>query len=136
MQLEAKTFTAALCAGNRQVGLWANLADALADKVVAPAIHDRAAIDLEHCPKDGLSVLRPDRAGSTGAKETHIATDTDALARVLKSGRIVAVSAKPNDLSPHLNKRSPRLCSGSLLVLHNSGHSKPGTSEFVETRHE
>ncbi|KEJ95301.1 hypothetical protein SAMN05444149_106185 [Pseudosulfitobacter pseudonitzschiae] len=136
MQLEVKTFTAARCAGDRQVGYWANLAGTLADKVVAPACKNRLTIDLERGPKDGFSLLSPDRAGSTGSNDTHVAADSDTLSRVLKSGPIAAVSGNANDLSPHPNKRASRSCSGPRLLLHNSGHSKPVTSEFVETRHE
>ena len=57
MLLAQNTFTKALKAGDKQIGLWISLANNFAAEVVAPAGYDWALIDMEHSPNDYFSVL-------------------------------------------------------------------------------
>ncbi|MCX7558757.1 aldolase/citrate lyase family protein [Sulfitobacter sp. F26204] len=57
MKLAANTFTRALAAGKKQIGLWISLSSPFASEVTAPAGFDWALIDMEHTPNDYFSVL-------------------------------------------------------------------------------
>ena len=57
MQLAPNTFTRALAAGEKQLGLWISLSSPFATEVTAPAGFDWALIDMEHAPNDYFSVL-------------------------------------------------------------------------------
>ena len=74
MQLAANPFTAALRAGEKQIGLWISLARNFSAEVVAPAGYDWALVDMEHSPNDYFSVL--------GQLQVFAASDTVAIVRV------------------------------------------------------
>lgn len=73
MKLASNPFTHALAAGDKQVGLWINLASPFAAEVSAPTGFDWALIDMEHSPNDYFSVL--------GQLQAFAASGTTAIVR-------------------------------------------------------
>jgi 4-hydroxy-2-oxoheptanedioate aldolase len=73
MELHRNTFTHALAAGDKQVGLWVTLSSAFAAEVTAPSGYDWALIDMEHSPNDYMSVL--------GQLQVFAGTETTAIVR-------------------------------------------------------
>lgn len=57
MQLSVNSFSHAIAAGDKQIGLWVSLCSNVSAEVVAPAGYDWALVDMEHSPNDYLSVL-------------------------------------------------------------------------------
>ncbi len=57
MKAPVNTFTQAIRAGTKQVGLWVSLCNNISAEVVAPAGFDWMLIDMEHSPNDLQSVL-------------------------------------------------------------------------------
>ncbi|MBM1690731.1 HpcH/HpaI aldolase family protein [Sulfitobacter geojensis] len=74
MLLASNSFTAALKAHEKQIGLWISLASNFSAEVVAPAGYDWALIDMEHSPNDYFSVL--------GQLQAFAASETTAIVRV------------------------------------------------------
>lgn len=66
MKLAENTFASALTAGDKQLGLWINLASNFAAEVVAHAGYDWALVDMEHSPNDYFSVLGQLQAFASG----------------------------------------------------------------------
>ncbi len=73
MKLPANTFTHAIAAGDKQIGLWVTLSSAVSAEVVAPSGYDWALVDMEHSPNDYFSVL--------GQLQAFAATKTTAIVR-------------------------------------------------------
>ena len=57
MQLDTNTFTHALAANQKQLGLWISLCSPFAAEVCAHAGFDWALIDMEHSPNDYTTVM-------------------------------------------------------------------------------
>jgi len=74
MKLEKNSFTRALAAGDKQIGLWISLCSNFVAEVTAPAGYDWALIDMEHTPNDYLSVL--------GQLQAFAVSGTTAIVRV------------------------------------------------------
>lgn len=74
MKLEDNSFTRALAAGDKQVGLWISLCSNFAAEVTAPAGFDWVLIDMEHSPNDYFSVL--------GQLQAFAASASTAIVRV------------------------------------------------------
>jgi 4-hydroxy-2-oxoheptanedioate aldolase len=74
MKLAENTFTHALNAGDKQVGLWISLCSNFVAEVTAHAGYDWALIDMEHSPNDYFSVL--------SQMQAFAASDTTAIVRV------------------------------------------------------
>lgn len=74
MKLQNNTFTQALAAGEKQIGLWFTLCSNFAAEVVAPAGYDWVLVDMEHSPNDYFSVL--------GQMQAFAASKTTAIVRV------------------------------------------------------
>lgn len=73
MKLASNSFTHAIAAGDKQVGLWISLASPFVAEVTAPAGYDWALIDMEHSPNDYFSVL--------GQLQAFASTGTTAIVR-------------------------------------------------------
>lgn len=73
MQYATNTFTHAIAAGEKQIGIWVSLASAFAAEVVAPAGYDWALLDMEHTPSDYFTVM--------GQMQAFAGTSTTAIAR-------------------------------------------------------
>jgi 4-hydroxy-2-oxoheptanedioate aldolase len=73
MQYQTNTFTHAIAAGEKQIGIWVSLSSAFAAEVVAPAGYDWALLDMEHTPSDYFTV--------TGQMQAFAATTTTAIVR-------------------------------------------------------
>lgn len=73
MKLARNSFTHALAAGQRQLGLWISLSSPFAAEVTAPSGFDWVLIDMEHSPNDYFSVL--------GQLQAYAATTTTAIVR-------------------------------------------------------
>ncbi|GAB5438087.1 HpcH/HpaI aldolase family protein [Falsiruegeria mediterranea] len=74
MNLPANSFTRAIAAGEKQVGLWISLCSNFAAEVVSTAGYDWALIDMEHSANDYFSVL--------GQLQAFAGSPTTALVRV------------------------------------------------------
>jgi len=74
MKLAKNSFTRALAAGDKQIGLWISLCSNFVAEVTAPAGYDWALIDMEHTPNDYLSVL--------GQLQAFAVSGTTAIVRV------------------------------------------------------
>lgn len=73
MKLDRNPFTHAIAAGEKQIGIWASLANAFAAEVIAHAGYDWALLDMEHSPADYMAVL--------GQLQAFAATGTTAIVR-------------------------------------------------------
>ncbi|MGH1371661.1 HpcH/HpaI aldolase family protein [Planktotalea sp.] len=74
MKLATNAFTAALAAGDKQIGLWISLCSNVVAEVISPAGYDWALVDMEHTPNDYISVL--------GQLQAFAASETTAIVRV------------------------------------------------------
>ena len=74
MKLATNSFTQALSAGDKQIGLWISLCSNFVAEVTAPAGYDWALVDMEHSPNDYFSVL--------GQLQAFAASNTTAVVRV------------------------------------------------------
>ncbi len=73
MNLAPNRFTHAIAAGEKQIGIWASLANNFAAEVIASAGFDWALIDMEHSPASFQDVL--------GQLQTFAASGTTAIVR-------------------------------------------------------
>lgn len=73
MKLKRNSFTHAIAAGDKQLGLWISLNSPFAAEVTAPAGFDWALVDMEHSINDYFSVL--------GQLQAFAATETTAIVR-------------------------------------------------------
>ncbi len=73
MRLAANPFTHAIARGEKQIGIWASLANGFAAEVIASAGFDWALIDMEHSPADYQDVL--------GQLQAFAASGTTAIVR-------------------------------------------------------
>lgn len=73
MKLGRNPFTHAIAAGEKQIGIWASLANNFAAEVVASAGFDWVLIDMEHSPASYQDVL--------GQLQVFAASDTTAIVR-------------------------------------------------------
>ncbi len=89
MKIARNTFTHAIAAGEKQIGIWVTLADGHAAEVVAHAGFDWAVVDMEHTPGDYQNVLSQLQAFSGTATTALVRpewNDTVAIKRILDLG--------------------------------------------------